>query len=260
MTVVGLGWRTDLMLRRLAGARITDRETHLLVRTPGNPDYRWGNFLLLPTPPPPKDTPRWIAAFAAEFPTAAHIAIGIDGPAAPDAISAFAAAGLADESHTVLTATESRRPARPNRAAVCRPLATDADWAQALRLRLAVDPDPRHRRFHHRRFAEIRELCRAGHGVWFGAFLDGQPRSGLGVVTDGGGLARFQHVETHPSYRNRGLAGTLVHHASRHALTRLGAETLVIVADPDYLAIRVYRSLGFADHGRQIRLLRVHRG
>ena len=69
--------------------------------------------------------------------------------------------------------------------------------------------------------------------------------SGLGLFRAGHGLARFQSVETHPDARGRGLAGTLVHHASRHGLETLGAETLVMVADPGYLAIRIYRSVGF---------------
>lgn len=65
-------------------------------------------------------------------------------------------------------------------------------------------------------------------------------------------LARFQHVKTHPDHRNRGLAGTLIHRAGRDAFDDLGAERLVMVADPDYLAIRLYRSLGFTDAEPQV--------
>jgi ribosomal protein S18 acetylase RimI-like enzyme len=60
-------------------------------------------------------------------------------------------------------------------------------------------------------------------------------------------LARFQNVETRPEARGRGLAGTLVHHVSRYGFDELGAQTLVMVADPDYLAIRIYRSVGFTE-------------
>jgi hypothetical protein len=34
---------------------------------------------------------------------------------------------------------------------------------------------------------------------------------------------------------------------SRYSFDELGVHTLVMVADPDYLAIRVYRSVGFAE-------------
>ena len=62
---------------------------------------------------------------------------------------------------------------------------------------------------------------------------------------------------SHPDYRNRGLAGTLVHHAGRYALTDLDAETLVIVADPDYVGSRIYRSVGFDGTETQIQLSRA---
>ncbi len=57
---------------------------------------------------------------------------------------------------------------------------------------------------------------------------------------------------THPAARRQGLAGTLVWRAGQHALGELGARTLVIVADPTEAAIRVYRSVGFADHETQL--------
>ena len=41
-----------------------------------------------------------------------------------------------------------------------------------------------------------------------------------------------------------------------YALAQLGAETLVIVADPDDEAIRIYRAAGFADQERQVQLMR----
>jgi ribosomal protein S18 acetylase RimI-like enzyme len=69
----------------------------------------------------------------------------------------------------------------------------------------------------------------------------------MGLFRASEGLARFQFVETHPEARRRGLAGTLVHHVSRFGFGELEAHTLVMVADPTHPAIRLYRSLGFAD-------------
>ena len=46
--------RTDLHLIRLHG--VVDEEDGLIsARTPTNPTYRWGNFLLLPAPPQASD-------------------------------------------------------------------------------------------------------------------------------------------------------------------------------------------------------------
>ncbi|MBV8932167.1 MAG: hypothetical protein JO285_06415, partial [Kutzneria sp.] len=51
-------------------------------------------------------------------------------------------------------------------------------------------------------------------------------------------------------------AGTLVYTAGRYAMDRLGARMSVIVADPGYVSIRVYRSVGFADEETQVRVQR----
>lgn len=69
----------------------------------------------------------------------------------------------------------------------------------------------------------------------------------MGLVDAGGGLARYQSVETHPEFRGRGLAGTLVHRVAAYGFDEMNARTLVMVADPEYLAIRIYRSVGFND-------------
>jgi predicted GNAT family acetyltransferase len=101
-----------------------------------------------------------------------------------------------------------------------------------------------------------RQLTEDGHATWFGAFCDGRLVSTLGIAGDGRGLARYQNVETHPDWRRRGLAGRLVYDAGTFALEELGARTLVMVADPDYAAIRLYRALGFTDGETQARLTR----
>ena len=74
----------------------------------------------------------------------------------------------------------------------------------------------------------------------------------MGLAKAGPGLARFRLVETDPAYRGRGLAGTLVHHVSEYGFGELGATTLVMVADPDYVAVRIYRSVGFDDTETQL--------
>jgi GNAT superfamily N-acetyltransferase len=91
------------------------------------------------------------------------------------------------------------------------------------------------------KIAAERALTESGKAVWFGAFEgDAGLRSSLGLVSDGGGPARFQTVVTDPDGRGRGLASTLVHYASTYGFDKLAAETLVTIADPDYLAIRIF--------------------
>jgi predicted GNAT family acetyltransferase len=76
----------------------------------------------------------------------------------------------------------------------------------------------------------------------------------MGLISAGKGLARFQSVETDPDYRRRGLAGSLVHFVSDFGFDELAARTLVMVADPNYFAIDLYRAVGFADTGMQLQV------
>jgi GNAT superfamily N-acetyltransferase len=252
--VRSLGYRTDLMIRTLEGSQVSDRGDYLVIRTPSNPTYWWGNFLLLAQPEPGRAA-AWVARFAAEFPAARHVALGIDVTEISGVyIGEYVAAGLQLQRSAVLTAQDLTQPPRPNRTATYRELSGDDDWRRAAQLRAVInagepggDPD-----FIRARAATERALTEAGHGSWFGAFVAGELVAQLGLIADTEGIARYQNVETHPDWRRRGLAGSLVWHAGRHGLDTLGASTLVIVADPLADAIRVYRSVGFADAETQV--------
>ena len=250
MEVRSLAYRTDLALLGLAGSEIDDRGTHIVIRTPDNPSFRWGNFHLLPRPPGAAEVDAVIAAYDADFPDSSHRAFGIDGTEPYGAaLDPLVGAGLASDTSTVMTSTSVRPPPRPNSEAVYRRLISDDDWSQRVEVSIAVDGgeyDPeRYLAFITRRAQAERRLAEAGHGAWWGAFLGGRLASLMGLVDAGDGLARYQSVETHPELRGRGLAGTLVHRVATYGFDELGARTLVMVADPEYSAIRVYRSVGF---------------
>ena len=255
MHVHSLGFRTDLALLELAGSVIEDRGGYLIVRTPANPSFYWGNFMLLASPPPSGQVDWLLTTYDAEFPESTHRAFGVDGIEDQSAAMApLVAVGLELDMGSVLTAAAVHEPPRPNREATYRRLESDDDWAQ--RVELAASCNDEHEpvgylTFATRKAASERARAEAGHGAWWGAFLDGRMVSGMGLYTAGPGLARFQSVETHPDFRGRGLAGTLVHTVSRFGFDELGARTLVMVADPGYLAIGVYRSVGFTDSEHQ---------
>lgn len=256
-----LGYRTDLALLRWGGSQIVDRGDHLVVRSPHNPTHWWGNFLLLDAVPPAGDADHWLETFAAEFPGAAHVALGFDGVDGTVAdLAAFTERGCTAEAQTVMTASEVRPPARSHPGAVNRPLVDDDDWAQSIALRLSCHAaEPAYdRAFVAAKVATQRALVEAGHGGWFGAFVDGRLVCQMGLFRIGDGIARFQSVETDPTFRRRGLAGALVHHVSRYGFDRLGARTLVMVADPDYVAIDLYRAVGFRDTEAQCQVERTH--
>jgi ribosomal protein S18 acetylase RimI-like enzyme len=256
--VTSLGFRTDLMVLAAGGSEITEHDDYLVVRTPANPTYWWGNYVLFAHPE--GDVQERLELFATELPDAQHVAWGldsVDGDAGDEA--ALTAAGFEVERNTVLTTTALTPPRRPVEADL-RVLGPD-DWAQLLQLRLETYADEEHytRDFQEGKVAEARALSENGSATWYGAFDGGLLRSALGLVADGKGLGRYQSVETHPDARRRGLAGALVHHAGRQALDA-GAHTLVIVADPEYHAIGLYRALGFTDGEVQAQLTKPPTG
>lgn len=263
MPIASLGFRTDLMLLALQGSEVEEHDDYLVVRSPHNPEFWWGNFLLFRNPPEVASAEEWERAFAHEFPHASHRAFGVDGTSGGTArYREFIAAGYDVEASVVMTATEVHAPPHPNRDATYRrlDLTDDVDRESAIALRMANAPtmDPmEYRQFLDRTMESMAALQHKGAGSWFGAFLDGRMVSGMGLFSDGNGLARFQSVDTHPEARGLGLAGTLVHHVSTYGLTILRATTLVMVADPGYHAIRIYRSVGFENTEAQIQIERA---
>jgi ribosomal protein S18 acetylase RimI-like enzyme len=260
--ITSLGYRTDLMLLELSGSELTDRGDYVVVRTPANPSFWWGNHLLFRTAFAPGDTASRLELFHHELPDAKHVALGIDTvDGIAGAEDELVAAGLEIERSTVMTASQVNEPARPNTESAYRSLRSDDDWEQLFVLTMAATwaEFPDYADFTRKKVAAERVLVEAGHASWFGAYAGDRLQASLGLVSDGTGVARFQNVQTHPDDRGRGLASTLVHQASTYGLTELDVHTLVMVADPEYLAIRLYRSLGFAGSETQLQLTKPAR-
>jgi ribosomal protein S18 acetylase RimI-like enzyme len=257
--ITSLGFRTDVALRVLEGAEVTDRGDHLVIRTPDNPNFWWGNFLLLARVPESGQGREWLTRFAAEFPAARHVTLGVDTADEVEIPPDFAAAGLEAERAAVLTAARLGPPPHPNTEAEIRPLEGDADWRQSVDLAIRCFDGGEPGDYVERRAVARRRLTEAGAGAWFGAFENGRLLAQLGLFDVGDGYARYQHVETDPGARRRGLAGTLVWTAGRYGREVLGTSTFVIVADPADVAIRVYRACGFTDRQSQLSFERPSR-
>ncbi|WP_420595075.1 GNAT family N-acetyltransferase [Deinococcus sp.] len=263
MNITSLGYRTDLMLLKLSGSQIEEVGDHLVVRTPHNPTFWWGNFLLYSRPPAPGEFEGWQAEFQTAFPNAAHRTFGIDSTSGEfgSVTSEIEAGGFEFAHNTVMTArpADLKSPRAARLDADYRSLSSDDDWAQALEVRLACNDDieaKSYRTYAERKMQEARRLAEQGHGAWFGAFVTGQMKAGMGLYTDGSGAARFQSVETRFSARGQGLASNLVYFVARHGFAQMQAQTLVMVADPHYHAITLYRKLGFTDTETQLALER----
>ena len=95
------GWATDLAVLEHSGSIVEDHEDHLVVRTPRNPDFHWGNCLFVTEEDTVDDAGRWVSTFRSAFPEATWVAIGLTRM--PDDQDAWVAQGLDLELDDVLT-------------------------------------------------------------------------------------------------------------------------------------------------------------
>jgi GNAT superfamily N-acetyltransferase len=260
MQIHSLGYRTDLIFPRFDG-QMLERSDYMVIRTPSNPSFYWGNFILFADPPGQGDLENWKAIFAREIgapPEVRHFAFGWDGVhGETGVVEPFLEQGFNLNQSVVLSARQVRLPPKNNMEVVIRPLSEDWEWQQAeqnqVACREAGHSLESYQIFKHDQMQRYRRMSLAGLGEWFGAFLGRRLVADLGVFTDGT-VGRFQSVGTHPDYRRRGICGTLVHQASRYAFEKMKLETLVMVADEHYFAARIYESVGFQPRERQVGL------
>jgi GNAT superfamily N-acetyltransferase len=266
-TGAALGFRSELIFHEAAGLVTDLRASHgcRVIRTPDNPSFYWGNYLLFDPAPRAGDHARWSALFdrliAQPQPASTHRTFGWLEDA-PGEVAAFLADGYERNDAVVMQAT-ALRPA-PAIAAAVRTLATEDDWAQLTRLFVATRggglAEAAYRPFAAKRIAGWRALAARGQGAWFGAFATAADAvrlvSALGIYVErtahaGERLARYQSVMTDAAWRRQGLARALLAHAAQHACERLGAQRLVIVAMAGEMPEQLYASVGFAPVGLQ---------
>jgi GNAT superfamily N-acetyltransferase len=250
--IKSLGIRSELMLRHFE-SEVEYKSEYVVIRTPQNPTYRWGNHLVFYQPPKAGDLELWKALARQELGELEHFVFEWDDITGErGAAQEFVEAGFwLDE--TVVQTTQSVKPPRSfNATCQCRAFRSDADWEQWLELGLAnnaaLPEDEKegegYRVFLERKAAEHRRMITAGWGQWFGAFVNGRLASTMGLFARDG-LGRFQSVDTHPDFRRKGLAGTLLYHVAQWGFNEMKAKDLVILADQNYFAKDLYRSVGF---------------
>ena len=256
MQPTSLGYRTDLIFHRFEG-EVVDRGRYLVIRTPSNPNYYWGNFLIFDAPPEPGDFRRWNELFAREVgtpPLIKHKVFAwntVDGRRGD--VTDFLAAGFELSEEVVMVAETLIRPKRYHHDLEIRALEADAEFAEHIELHVLCregEDETDYRAFYRAKTDAYRRMIAAGLGRWFGAFLNGKLVADMGIFAEGE-LARYQSVVTHPAFRRRGVCSTLLYEVGRFALGTLGAKTLVIVADDHYFAKGIYAEIGFRVRERQ---------
>ena len=217
-----------------------------MVRTAANPQFHWGNFVLVTDPGTVDDPDRWRGVFAENFPDADWVAIGL--PVRPSEAAAWERAGLPLQDLDVLV-TGSRPVATSCPAGhVVRPFGP-GDWERDLARGMAENAaSGRHdpaafEAFVTAQSEQRRDLVARGLAVWFGAFSGDRLVADLGIVRCGN-RARYQDVSTDVDFRRRGLASHLLGVAGEWARSQ-GCTEWVIVTETESDAGRVYRRAGF---------------
>jgi ribosomal protein S18 acetylase RimI-like enzyme len=257
MHIRSVGLATDLELAATRGT-ITDRGNYLVVETPDDPDYYFGNMLVLPAAPQVGEVGFWSRTFVAELgsnPAIRHVTLRWDGIAGDlGAAAELQAAGFKLERSEVLTA---RSITAPPIALEIRPLTTrEVTQTAELEFVNGEHHDDAYRRFLQRRAIWKQSLVATGKAMWFGAFDHGELVGALGIVALGT-RARYQDVQTATAYRKRGIASALLAAAARELLPSV--EELVIVAEADGAAARLYQRLGFTSIERVAAAVRYPR-
>ena len=106
------------------------------------------------------------------------------------------------------------------------------------------------------RLEQRRQSATLGNGDWWLLMNQGMPVASCGLFFDPDGLkGRFREVTTHPEWRGRGFATTLVGMLAQNFLTQGQVQKIIIVSEPNSIADRIYSKLGFKAVSYQIALI-----
>jgi GNAT superfamily N-acetyltransferase len=250
MKLNSLSLRTNMIFAR-SESEIIERESYVVVKTPSNPTFHWGNYLIFKHAPGPGQVDTWINIFHKEFShykEFEHYVFAWDDleePSSPE----YLLHNFELQKSVSLKSTELVLPKHYNQQVVIRLLESDKDWEDADELQTLTRepgfPYETYKEFKNKLSMAYKKLIANKQGGRFGAFLNNELVADLGIFFEDG-LARYQNVATHPDHRKRGICATLVYESGKYALANWPVKTLAMEADPDYHAAKIYESVGFS--------------
>ena len=250
MKVNSLSNLTNMIFARNDG-EIIERESYIVIKTLSNPTFHWGNYLIFKHAPKEGDFINWVNIFQKEFSHYKkfdHYVFTWDDLQEPKSLEYLSHNFTLEKSVSLSTAILNP-PKHYNKEVVIRTLESQDDLDQADELQV-LTRDPKYTYEDYKAYnlgqsRSYRKLISAKRGSRFGAFIGEHLVADLGIYFEGE-LARYQNVVTHPDFRGRGICGTLVYESGSYALKNWGVTQLAMEADPDYIAARIYESVGFA--------------
>ena len=260
MKVRSLALQTNLIFDRFSG-EVIDRGEYLVVKTDSRPRYFWGNYLIMPEPPSDGDLTKWIELFEKEIcpkDERGFIALtfdAIDGE--KGVIQPFVDYGFLVQESTVLATENVHQSSKHNPKLIVRPLSSDDDWDKYVDIHFQPNweygNDHNQKQFLLKEVIEHRAMVDADVGIRLGIELDGKLIGETGIYWDKH-IGRFNNVGTHRDFRRQGVCSSLIYEAAKFVFETKGIKTLVMEADFDSHAAKIYESVGFKPKEKLITL------
>lgn len=242
---------TDLMIASLMG-KVSERDGYFLIQSPGEPSFYYGNYLIFKTDQIPSDFTAPIQQFETEFPDSGlvkHRLFIFDGvekdPLVPESAKAL---GFECDPTLGMTMTTGPSQFAINPDLEVREVNIEKEMGALIENGVANTshgwtPEGLRKNLESR-FPKYARIIGAGHGAWFGAYLQGRLITDFGLIHDGE-TGRFQSVGTHPEFHKRGGCRTLLKYACEKALGEWKLKKLVMASDPNDYPTKIYESAGF---------------
>jgi GNAT superfamily N-acetyltransferase len=222
-------------------ARITVRRDYIVVETPDQPGWTDGNFLVLQQRAAPGELAQWCQRFQDELGARRAVSLRCDDAGGKLADEAeLRSAGFSLDLHQLMVADEVRAQA-PSPLPTREIAPHELDATCELAWQISDRHDEAYRAFLAAHARWLASTVADGRARFVGAFDGTTLVASLGVFPIGT-IARYQQVQTHPSYRRRGLAGTLLAQAAGLCT---GVERFAILAELDSAAAGMYGRVGF---------------
>lgn len=245
-TIKSLGLITDIMLYKHS-AIVEHKKEYIVVKSPENPMYFWGNLLIYPLGPELNDINIWRENFHTEFaanPEIQHMSFAwdISGKVNSDK---FLDAGFDYEETAVLTAEKSLNIKHFNTKITIKKIQSKYEWNDIIDFQLDVNSEGFNEKYFRpfiiKQFSTYRKLTEIGIGNWYGAYINGKLVADLGLYWENK-VAIFRDIKTHPDFRKTGISQTLMNFAAVDSQ----CNRFVIQTDEYGSAINMYKSIGFA--------------
>ena len=250
MEVKSLGHKTSLELNRSSG-EVKDHGNYLCIKTPSRPDFFWGNYLLLAQAPKKGDFFELVKLYRSHFGDPnkqGFITITWDLSDAKPSISEFQSNGFQLDTSKILVTDSVKPHSNMNNSIEIREYDPNQNIDQYLDVhydpKWSYGTDEEQRSFMISSLRDFSSLPDNRQKKRIGAYINDKLVGDLGIFKVGN-LIRFNNVSTHRDFRRLGVCRRLVFEASNLGLTNPGATKLVMEADANYHAAKIYESLGF---------------